>query len=93
MNIISWNINGIRAVEKKGDLQHFLSRNQPDIVCFQEIKAHIEQLSPALQQPEGYDALYHSAEKKGYAGTSIWAKKSLQCKFFSDFPENPVPGE
>lgn len=77
MKLISWNVNGIRAVERKGELQNLLVRHQPDILCLQETKARVEQLSPVLTLHPEYHQFYHSAEKKGYSGVSIWAKKSV----------------
>ncbi len=77
IKILSWNVNGIRAVEKKGDLQELLRKTSPDIAFFQETKATAEQLSEYLTQNQEYDQYYHSAEKKGYSGTGLWIKKSL----------------
>jgi exodeoxyribonuclease-3 len=71
MKIYSWNVNGIRAVEKKGALAEFIEKEQPDIICMQEIKAHETQLD--VQYPE-YEKFWNSAEKKGYSGTAIWTK-------------------
>ncbi len=74
IEIISWNVNGIRAWDKKGLYTQFIQAN-PDILCLQETKAHIEQLSPYLQKPEGYFAYYNSSQvKKGYSGVSIFTK-------------------
>ncbi len=73
MRIISWNVNGIRACEKKGFLD-FLYEQQPDFLCVQETKAQSEQLSAALLEPEGYTTYWQSAERKGYSGTAIFAK-------------------
>ena len=77
MRIISFNVNGIRAVEKKGALQNLVELQKPDILFLQEIKAKSEQLSDALIHPTGYAAHYHSAEKPGYAGTGVWIKNDL----------------
>jgi exodeoxyribonuclease-3 len=71
MKIYSWNVNGIRSVDNKGLLDTFFASEQPDIVCFQEIKAHEAQLD--LEFPE-YEKFWNSAAKKGYAGTAIWSK-------------------
>ena len=75
MKIYSWNVNGIRAVEKKGLLQPFLSFHQPDIICFQETKAQEDQVVEefAARYPV-YDQYWFSAEKKGYSGTAIFTK-------------------
>ena len=71
MKIYSWNVNGIRSVDKKGALATFIAKEDPDIICFQETKAHEVQLDLAF--PE-YEKFWHSAEKKGYSGTAIWTK-------------------
>ena len=75
MKIISWNVNGIRAVERKGDLDSLLDSENPDILMLQETKAHPQQLSKSLTHHPDYLQFYHSAEKKGYSGTSIWVKR------------------
>lgn len=61
----------MRAVEKKGALKAFIERENPDVICFQETKAHETQLDP--QFPE-YEKFWNSAERKGYSGTAIWTK-------------------
>ncbi|MBE6350696.1 MAG: exodeoxyribonuclease III [Spirochaetaceae bacterium] len=75
--IISWNVNGIRAAEKKDFLQ-WISHSNADIVCIQETKAHPEQLSPQLISPEHSDGQYYSywasAKRLGYSGTAIYSK-------------------
>ena len=72
MKFISWNVNGIRAVLKKGFMD-FLEQENPDIICLQETKAHKEQVDINL---EGYPFDYwNSAIKKGYSGTAIFSKK------------------
>ena len=71
MKIISWNVNGIRAVQKKG-FDEFIKKYNPDIVCIQETKAHPEQVDIQL---ENYKYKYwNSAVKKGYSGTAIFSK-------------------
>jgi exodeoxyribonuclease-3 len=73
--LVSWNVNGIRAVAKKG-LFEYLNAYKPDIIGFQETKAHPEQLDSSLLQPDGgYTAHYHSCSiKKGYSGVALFAK-------------------
>ena len=70
---ISWNVNGIRAVEKKGFLD-FLASCGADILAVQETKACPQQLSEALQNPPGYHAFYCCAERKGYSGVACFCK-------------------
>lgn len=71
MKIFSWNVNGIRAVHKKGDLLRFVEQYNPDILCLQETKANQDQSE--VDFPE-YDEYWCSAEKKGYSGTAIFTK-------------------
>jgi exodeoxyribonuclease III len=73
--LISWNVNGIRAAEKKGFLD-WLSASNADVVAIQETKASPEQLSPALLDPPGYQATWNSAEKKGYSGTGTYSRQA-----------------
>jgi len=78
MKIYSFNVNGIRAWEKKGMYDWFINLN-PDILCLQETKAHPEQLSKALQNPDGYFAYFdHSKTKKGYSGVCIYSKQKAE---------------
>jgi len=71
MKIYSWNVNGIRAVHKKGLFVPFIEKHQPDILCLQETKA--EQGQSEIDLPE-YDEYWNSADKKGYSGTAIFTK-------------------
>lgn len=71
MKIYSWNVNGIRAVDKKGLFQPFIEDHQPDILCLQETKAQEEQSTVDLPEYEEY---WCSAERKGYSGTAIFTK-------------------
>ena len=73
MKIFTWNVNGIRAVEKKGFLD-WLQNTQPEILCLQETKAQPDQLSEALLTDHGYHAYWHSAEKKGYSSVATFCK-------------------
>jgi exodeoxyribonuclease III len=83
IRILSWNVNGIRAAYKKGFLD-WLKKDQPDILCIQETKAHPEQLSDDLLNVEGYHSYFSSAVKKGYSGVAIYSKlepKSIKNGF------------
>lgn len=71
MKIISWNVNGIRAVHKKGLFVPFVEEYKPDIICLQETKAKKEQSE--IDLPE-YEEYWNSAEKAGYSGTAIFTK-------------------
>jgi exodeoxyribonuclease-3 len=79
MRIVSWNVNGIRAVEKRGFVQ-WIQDESPDILCIQETKASPDQLSESLIQPvdkagKPYFSYWASAKKKGYSGTAIYSRK------------------
>lgn len=71
MKIYSWNVNGIRAVIRKGDFQQLIAEHQPDILCLQETKARQEQVKIDLP---GYIEHWYSAEKAGYSGTAIFTR-------------------
>ncbi|MEG1448656.1 MAG: exodeoxyribonuclease III [Oscillospiraceae bacterium] len=73
MKIISWNVNGLRAVYTKG-FGEFLQRENPDIICLQETKMQKEQKTEQLDFAD-YNEYWNSAEKKGYSGTLILTKK------------------
>lgn len=76
-SIVSWNVNGIRAVEKKGFLD-WLALESPDVLCLQETKAHRGQLTQELIEPVlstgNYRSWFSSANKAGYSGTAIYSK-------------------
>jgi len=79
MKIISWNVNGIRAIEKKGAFGALMQLDS-DIVCLQETKADKEQLSNALTHPASFKSFFHSAtSRKGYSGTAIYVRKNIVC--------------
>ncbi len=71
MKIVSWNVNGIRAVTKKGFFD-YLDMESPDILCVQETKAHEDQLDETLLTPPGYYTYWCSGEKRGYSGTATF---------------------
>ena len=71
MKLFSWNVNGLRAVLKKGALTEFLDATHPDLLCLQETKAKPGQAE--LDLPE-YLELWHSAERPGYSGTAVFSK-------------------
>ena len=73
MLLVSWNVNGVRAVTKKGFLE-WLMREQPDVLCLQETKAQPDQLESSLLNPGDYTSFWHSAEKKGYSGVAIYSR-------------------
>ena len=74
LKIITYNVNGIRAALTK-NLLGFLERENPDIVCLQEIKAQPYQIDNSLFEHLGYHCQWYSAEKKGYSGVGILSKQ------------------
>jgi len=74
MRIITLNANGIRSATAKGFFQ-WLAGQDADVVCVQETKAHIHQLVEEIRNPRGYHAYFHDAQKKGYSGVALFAKR------------------
>ena len=81
MKLISWNVNGIRAIVKKNFFE-FIDEYQPNVLCLQETKAQDDQVQEALAELKGYHIYSNSAEKKGYSGTAILTKKEPINVFF-----------
>lgn len=75
MRIMTLNCNGIRAAARKGFFE-WLPESDVDIVCLQETKAQIDQLSDPIFHPEEYHCHYYDAEKKGYSGTAIYSRRT-----------------
>lgn len=73
IRIVSWNVNGLRAVYRKGFLDWFLDE-KPDILCLQEIKADRRQLPGKLRHVEGYRVFFTPAQRKGYSGVALYTK-------------------
>ncbi len=87
MKIFSWNVNGIRAVVKKGEFQKFMAEYQPDILCLQETKAEQGQ---AVIDLSGYVEYWNSSRtKKGYSGTAIFTRET-PIAVINDIPEEFV---
>ena len=98
MKIITWNVNGIRAVERKGEIQNLLAEQKPDVLMIQEIKGSADQFSAFLTDNDDYRQHYSSAEKKGYAGSALWVKDSVfkklsGTKFKTRIPNAPNADE
>jgi exodeoxyribonuclease-3 len=91
MRIISWNVNGIRAVENKGFWEWF-DQARPDVLCVQETKAQPEQVSERLREPVGYDSYWHSAERKGYSGVATFSREPVPVQYGMGVPEFDVEG-
>lgn len=86
VKIYSWNVNGIRAVARKGTFAPFIAAEKPDIVCLQETKAIQGQAEIDLK---GYEEYWNSADKKGYSGTAIFTK-TKPLSIINGFPEHII---
>jgi exodeoxyribonuclease III len=84
MKFYSWNVNGIRAVVRKGTFQKFMAEHQPDVLCLQETKAEKGQAQIDLA---GYHEFWNSAEKKGYSGTAIFSRQE-PIRVTNGFPDS-----
>jgi|JI10StandDraft_1071094.scaffolds.fasta_scaffold228105_2 exodeoxyribonuclease-3 len=92
MKIASWNVNGIRACAQKGFLKWFEETNA-DVVCIQENKAQIDQCSTDIVNPLKYHSSWHSAQKKGYSGVTMFSKKEpVNIYTGMDIPEFDAEG-
>jgi len=85
MKLISWNVNGIRSIHKKGTLAALIEKQKPDYICLQETKA--EQHQSEIDLPEYEEYWNSSTSKKGYAGTAIFAREPAEEVTF-EFPSN-----
>jgi len=89
--ILSWNVNGIRAIQKKG-FAAWLGRERPDLLCVQETKAAPEQLDAEVLAPLGYRSLWAVAERKGYSGVGTYVREEpLEVEFLGS-PEFDAEG-
>lgn len=73
VRLVSWNVNGLRAILKKGFLD-YIARKQPDILCIQETRLQEAQLPEEIARIPGYHAFFASAERKGYSGVGIFSR-------------------
>lgn len=90
MKLMSWNVNGIRAILKKDFVENITSVN-PDILCLQETKAHPDQVDKMLHDFEYH--YWNTAEKKGYSGTAIFSKvKPISVTYGMNLPEHDTEG-
>jgi exodeoxyribonuclease-3 len=74
LRIISLNLNGIRSAARKGFLD-WLAQQDADVVCVQELKAQVGDMGRSMLNPEGWFGYFHYAEKKGYSGVGIYARR------------------
>jgi len=77
MKLITWNVNGLRAVIKK-DFNKFLETQKPDVLCLQEIKMGAEAIKKENLDFTDYEVFYHPADRPGYSGTAILVRKSIK---------------
>ncbi len=80
MKIITWNVNGIRAVAKKG-FADFIAKLDPDILCLQETKAHPDQVEVELLNPLNRKSYWSSASRRGYSGTATYVKSDVPASY------------
>ncbi|MFA5308099.1 MAG: exodeoxyribonuclease III [Dehalococcoidales bacterium] len=82
LKLLSWNVNGIRAVKNKGIFGEFLGKESPDMLCLQETKARPDQLDADLTEPPGYHAYWAYPERKGYSGVALYSREEpLSVKY------------
>lgn len=74
LKVVSLNLNGIRSAASKGVFE-WLAGQQADVVCLQELKAQLPDLTDAMRAPDGMQGWFHCAEKKGYSGVGIYARR------------------
>jgi exodeoxyribonuclease-3 len=74
LRVVSANLNGIRSANVKGFL-NWLNKQDADVVCVQELKAQIDDLSPDMRKPGIYTGYFHCAVKKGYSGVGIYTRR------------------
>jgi exodeoxyribonuclease III len=92
MKLLCWNVNGLRAVLKKGFLDWF-HKESADIVCLQEVKTQKEQLDQALMEVADYESYWCSAERKGYSGVATFTKRRpMQVQYGLGIPRFDVEG-
>ena len=90
MKLISWNVNGLRAVMNKGNLIPFINSEDPDIMAFQETKMQEDQFNFNF---DGYFRYMNSAERKGYSGTMVLSKqKPLSVEYGIEEKDDPKEG-
>ncbi|MBX7256437.1 MAG: exodeoxyribonuclease III [Candidatus Hydrogenedentes bacterium] len=77
IKLYSWNVNGIRAIGRKGFLE-WMAAERPDVLCVQETKACQGDVEPALREPKGYGSVWHSAVKRGYSGTATFYRTGCE---------------
>lgn len=87
LRVVSWNVNGIRSITKKGALAAFTAKARADVLAMQETRAHPDQLPPEVQRPPRWYTHYVAAERKGYSGVATWSRRRFEG---SAFPLGPT---
>lgn len=77
VRLVSWNVNGVRAVHQRGDLD-WLWKGDSDVILLQETKCTLDQLPPELAKPPGWNAVWCWGERKGYSGVATFWREGLQ---------------
>ncbi len=92
MKIVTWNVNGIRAVKQKGFFE-FCAREKPDILCVQETKAHPDQLDESLRSFDGYQSHWSAAQRPGYSGVATFFREPpLEISYGIGIPKFDAEG-
>jgi len=92
MRVITCNVNGLRSAASKGFIDWMVSQ-APDVACAQEIKAREIDMPPEVRAPKGYRGYFHSAQKRGYSGVALYAKRDPQRVVAGlDMPDFDVEG-
>lgn len=92
MRIVSWNVNGLRALAKKGIFLDFLDSSEADIVALQETRSTPDQLVDPIKNPKGWHSYFSSAERKGYSGVAIYSRQPA-TKVITDLPDHKFNDE
>ncbi len=92
MKIVTWNVNGIRAVAQKG-LFEFMERERPDFMCLQETKAHPDQLEESMAVFKGWKGYWSAAQRPGYSGTVTFCREEpLEVSYGFGIPKFDAEG-
>ncbi|MGD9146130.1 MAG: exodeoxyribonuclease III [Anaerolineae bacterium] len=92
MKLVSWNVNGIRAVVRNG-FWDWLPAADPDILCLQETRIQAEQLTEEMRHPPGYQSIWHNGERKGYSGVATLCRQEpLAIREGMGWPEFDAEG-
>ena len=82
IKLVSWNVNGIRAVTKKDEFWDWFDNCDADIINFQEVRADKDKIPKKLVDIDGFDSFFNEAEKKGYSGTLVYTKQKPLNLFY-----------